>query len=665
MAKEIEKKSPWYKRIFDYSHKKEEVNDDEVKENLGLQTGYGGWITPKDSVEQNYNTSKGKKVYNDVMNLLRKMSEVSSYAQIYSRANFYIIGSHAMKPISIYLSYLSGMSHLAPVGALETWQKVIISVLLALGAEMIFSKESSSMFNRSEAPITRIFGAIFGAVIAYAFLWFHMKYIDVEVANSQNQNNVNVTSGQVVTPELIKINGMINTVESSIKTEEKRVSTLNQNNADDRANIQRSIDGYIEKAEFYDKLVKQASDGTLPYKLRCKDKRGSKRVKANGKCTYVSTVTIWANGKRKKAEEKQKEKRKLTVGNSPKLAQLQAQKVKLLDQLAIEQKKTVAQKNTVSADSLEVLKILLIMVEVMSKLDLYGFLIIRLNIKRGVIDEMLPLLDKHHEQSSVVGIITQLSEMQGETLRAISGAVNNFNENIGNLNNGILVSGAMSRHAINKSTQEVINILGSPDNQSAFEKGKDGLYYPKGRAGYQPTGDKELDVDLANHMPVKHELTNEEREKRLTQYAHSKGFTDYQVHLTANVDTGFVQANKIMLNDSFNDEDTAKLLLHELAHIAGKTSEHDEAFKKGVEKVKGKEVKKHEILEFDFNIDTQRAGMLMLFFLNPYDNGDDLSPQEKAHFAKFGVWDNGLDNFKKGNIYIDSFYGALNAVSTR
>jgi hypothetical protein len=282
--------------------------------------------------------------------------------------------------------------------------------------------------------------------------------------------------------------------------------------------------------------------------------------------------------------------------------------------------------------------------EIMSKLDLYGYFLFRANIKKEIIEKMHSIIDEYSSLSQVQGIIDQLSRQGSLILKGVGMSVQGINESIDSINSTNLLSMHSHRESRNSLLLQLIGHIDKTHPQAQT-------------ANYVPIGDK--DVDVNHQQPTNNELTKAEKEAILTDYTRESGYPDYTVILTDFVKVGKLDGNIIKLNAQLSDADLEKALLHELGHIESKTNKHDKTYKKGLEKAKEKTKMSGSTLSSINNvIAPSRQIDIMHKFFNP-ENGFILLSHEIEFFKKLGIWDNVTDTFNNETVNHATFFEAL------
>jgi len=415
--------------------------------------------------------------YEAIKKMVSKMQQVSSHSATSRRIDFYVHGSFPMKGVSIYLSYMTLESHLEPLKVLPPWLKTAISLLLAVFVEFMFGYESASIFNRTAQWMTRITGVLLSILIFATAITFHLAYVVKETAKAENSNSQSVVTDRHSSPNMSKLYDELDIIKDSISKEEDFVKSKNDITAESKNDLKRQREVFLNKAKNYQGIVDQVNKRGRSSKGCVKrDKYLYGRV--NGGCKRLSTITSYANSQNKLASKVTAEIMNLSLAKSTKISSLQEKEKKQLMLIKKEQEKIINEKNDVSGDSLSVIKVILIVVEIMSKMDLYGFFLARWNLRGNVIDYFEPVIDVASTTSQMTGIIAQLSHQNALVMKNQSDTLMVTNEAIEGVNHSVMVGASMTSNSHKRMLKELIGHIKMNTN----------------RANYIPIGDKKHDV---------------------------------------------------------------------------------------------------------------------------------------------------------------------------
>ena len=242
-----------------------------------------------------------------------------------------------------------------------------------------------------------------------------------------------------------------------------------------------------------------------------------------------------------------------------------------------------------------------------------------------MLDQMHKIIDNFNVVNQLSGVMEQFSLQTGQVMKAIGLTGIKVQNELAGINRTIVTDGNRQL----QSNYRLINALAqAPINGNINME-----------ANYQHIGDDRVDVSAAK---IDVEPTDN-REDILTKYVREMGYP-HTVILDPTVSVGSTVGELIKLNPNLTDEDMAKALRHELAHIESGTHKHDEKYHDAIGKVMKKE--KANPFEFtkvkkrDYPFTADRA----LEILSAYSLSVDIkySDKEIAYFQSRDAWENGV-----------------------
>lgn len=601
----------------------------------------GSRFNTEDQITKTYGFKIFTPKYEAIKKMITKMQNVSSHSATSRRIDFYVHGSFPMKGVSIYLSYMTLESHLEPLKVLPPWLKTAISLLLAVFVEFMFGYESGAIFNRTAQWMTRATGTILSIAIFTTAVTFHLAYVEKETAEAQKGNTKEVTTTRNSSPELAKLYAELDIINESIREENASLASINKGIANTIKSLEAQRDVFLAKAKKYQEIVDRVDNRKRSDSGCVRKKTRTLYGRVNGGCKPVATIVNYANAQNKKASAITAKIAKLQPKSSPRLQALKIEKVNKLDAIKKEQERVIEEKNDVSSDSLSVIRVILIVVEIMSKMDLYGFFLARWNLRGNVIDYFEPVIDVASTTAQMTGIIAQLSHQNALVMKNQSDTLATTNEAIEGVNHSVLIGASQTISSHKRLLKELVGQI-NRNNRS-------------NRANYVPIGDQKHDVSADRVKRTSAEIA--EWESLLTEYVQAQGF-DFEVMLTPHVKIGAVENGIIKIEDSLLDEDLKKAVDHELTHIVTGSTKHDEKFKETLKEVSKKDEPKkpvHINKKTPFFTEDRKMEILRMFFAK----GTDYSEKEKELFRQYQIWDelNGCINNQTLNH--ETFYEAL------
>ena len=651
----------WFSGAYDKA--KQKVDDANYKEDTTPHKHIYEQYIPSGDPLQDQQEGKfkvGTKAYDAVKALLVDHSIVTSPTQTKKRADFAIRNSGVAKPFSVGLTVMTILMHLEPL-IIPNWAKYLVSLLISIGAELWFGHESKSIFNKESHWSTRLSGAVIAMSIASVLFYSHFIYKEKIFSDMTATNQTTVSTGKMSSPTITRINGEIDVINSAIEQEKQRLASENANINDKRIQLQTQIDAYNAKADTYKNIVDKANAN--PRGTGCKRRKGKIRAYGDGKCQYLSTITKWSNANREKAKRIGAEKSAISSKTSPKIANLQVAKVELLGKLEAEQNNIITEKNTTSGDTADIILAFLIMIEIMSKMELYGYWIQRMNISNDLLDKISEIADFYSSMSPIKNAIAHLTRQGANIAGQLAQSVDATNQQL----QAIISSNAIKSRHIVQSNFALLQYLQSENysDSPAYKPtvDKDGNVIHS-NANYNPIGDKDTDLDFRKKQE-RDANDIAEKETTLTEYVKSKGF-DNPVKLDPHIVSGEIRNGTIYLSSQLSDSDLAKALKHELAHLVTGSPKHDKKFKDTLKAKKGDKPLQNIFKrrtppqgvepETVAVIPRNRSEIVLDGF---YNEENPYLPEEIELFRSFGIWDemrNIIDTDLKNHIV---FFHAL------
>jgi hypothetical protein len=409
--------------------------------------------------------------------------------------------------------------------------------------------------------VTRIITLLIGVLLTYIITYGHIGY--TELKNTVNTQHNKEKVMHIETPTTMNLKTKINDTDDSIASLKKALEHRNESFERTKEAIRAGADAYKKKADKYQNIVDIAT------------KKKHKYVSVLGKKKTAAQVQSWANKNMERYREEIAKINSLKEPTSPKIEALKRKKETLSNQLEAEYNKEKLSLDDESLEKGDMNLYLQLLISFLAKMDLYGYFVLRHNIKNRVLDVMHKIIDEFNVVHQLSGILDQFSQQTGQVMKmigltgiTIQNELAGINHTIVNNGNRILRSNIGLRQMLIAAPTDVE----LPVNDSEM------------KAGYQPIGDER--VDIKKDRPNIN--TREERELILTQYVQKMGYP-ITVYLDENTEIGRIVGEKIYLNPNLSDEDTIVALRHELSHFETKTQNHDKNYKKGIEQVMEKE----------------------------------------------------------------------------
>ena len=575
-------------------------------------------LTASDEIEESYGHRAGTAFHKSIIDRLKSMKAVSSPSATNRTAKISIAFAWIIKIVSIAISYAVldyiYKNSISQNWDLPSWMIIPLVFALATALELISSMFIKNVLNASENPLTRASTFLIGFGLTVLITYGHVVYTDLKNTVNVQKNKEKVL--HIETPTTHKLTGQIKDVEKSIEVLQRSLSRQNDQYQSVLQNLEEGANAYKAKAEKYQALVDTAT------------KKHNKKVYVLGSYKTISRVQSWANANMKRYREELAKKTTVPIPTIPKIEKLKLKKEALENALEAEYNK---EKKSLDSESLEKGDInlyLQLLISFLAKFDIYGYFILRHNIKNRVLDRMHKIIDDFNVVNQLSGVLEQFSMQTGQVMKAIGLTGIKIQNELAGINRTIVTDGnrqLQSNHRLRLALQE------APIDIEAVE------------SHYQHIGDPRVDISNSKSQPSN---DFDEREKMLNEYVAELGYP-HKVILDDSVETGAIRGNLIRINPNLDDESTVKSLRHELGHYEAKTHKHNDEFKKGVDKVVKKE-KDKKPFEFtkvkpkDYPFSSERA----VEILRAYSLAERIkySQEEIDFFIKRQVWgEDGID----------------------
>ncbi len=570
-------------------------------------------LTASDEIESEYGHRAGTAFHKAIIDRLKTMKQVSSPTATNRVANISIIFAWLVKIVSILISY-AVLDYIYENSISQNWdisKYIIVPVIftLAVALEIISGTFIKNILNMTESIITRLTTFAIGVALTALITYGHVVYTDLKNTVNIQKNKEKVL--HIETPETIKLRGQIvdtnNTINNLKKTLGNRYTRYLQKLKD----INSSAQPYKIKAEKYQKLVDNAI------------KKKQKYIYILGKKRLVSRVQSWANTNNRLYAKEIAKKDTIEEPKNENIEKYQKAKRELEDKLALEYAKEKKSLDSESVEKGDINLYLQLLISFLAKIDLYGYFVLRHNIKNRVLDRMHKIIDEFNVVHQLSGVLEQFSMQTGQVMKAIGLTGIKIQNELAGINRTIVTDGNRQL----QSNYRLIEAIGS--NPTGVE------------ANYQTIGDDRVDIGSKTEKGI----DLKEREQILNDYVHSMGYP-HKVLFDPDVAIGSTLGNLIKLNPNLSDDDTLKALRHELSHIESGTHKHNADFKKGVDKVQEKEKKvdfqfsKIKKTEYPFSED-RALEILSAYSLS---NAIVFTNSEIAYFKERDAW-------RDGNLY--------------
>lgn len=564
-------------------------------------------LTASDEVEQEYGFRSGTSFHKDIINRLKTMKEVSSPGATNRVADVAIYFAWGIKIISILITYGAlwyiWENSISQNWDVPTWVIMPLIFIFSAAAEIISSIFIKNVLNSTENWLTRITTFIIGFILTGIITYGHIVYTDLKNTVNIQKNKEAVMT--IKTPTTVKLEKQIADIEDSIKMEKQKLEVANSRYNARIADIEAGANAYKVKGEKYQKMVDRAN--------RLKHKY----IRVNGKNVRVSRVQGWANTNMSLYRKELEKKTSLEVPTSPAIESFKEQKRVLEDKLEKELNKEKESMDDASLEKGDINLWVQFLISFLAKIDMYGYFVLRHNIKNRVLDQMHKIIDNFNVVNQLSGVLEQFSLQTGQVMKAIGLTGIKIQNELAGINRTIVTDG-------NRQLQSNLRLIKSLAHAPIDVE-----------ANYQPIGDDRVDIsspaaDGGDHLA--------EREQILTEYVQGMGYP-HSVVLDESVRVGSTIGEIIKINPNLTDKDTVKAIRHELMHIEAQTHKHDEKFKNAMEKVMKKEPKDFKFTKVrkkDYPFSSERA----VEILRAYSLAERISysQEEISYFVKRQAW---------------------------
>ena len=569
-------------------------------------------LTASDEIESEYGHRSGTSFHKAIIDRLKTMKDVSSPNATNRIANISIKFAWLVKIVSILISY-AVLDYIYEHSISQNWDIpywVIVPLIfiLATALEIISSVFIKNILNSSENILTRVTTFIIGTALTILITYGHVVYTELKNTVSVQENKEKVL--HIETPNTIRLRGQIqdvsNTIASLQNTLKSRMDRYNQQLED----IENGAEAYKTKAEKYQAMVDNAT------------RKKQRYIMVMGKNQRVARVQGWANTNMKLYRKEIAKKATIQAPTNQTIEKYKKQKMELENQLAQEYNKEKISLDSESVEKGNINLYLQLLISFLAKIDLYGYFVLRHNIKNRVLDRMHKIIDEFNVVNQLSGVLEQFSLQTGQVMKAIGLTGIKVQNELAGINRTIVTDG-------NRQLQSNYRLIESLTHST-----------PIVESNYQTIGDDRVDVKNTS----KNNIDIDERESILTNYVKELGYP-HKVSLDEGVEVGAVKGNTIYLNPNLNDENTIKALRHELAHIESGTHKHNSEYKKGVDKVLDKE--KDKKIDFEFSKIKKReypfTADRALAILSAYSLSDSIvfTKSEIEYFKQRDAWNDG------------------------
>lgn len=465
------------------------------------QEGDVNRLTASDDIEKEYGYRSGTEFHKSFIERLKSMKFVSSPTATNRVANISIWFALAVKVISILISYgVIDYIYQNSIKAnynLPDWFITIIIFTLATALEFVSSMFMKNIMNASESPITRGTTFVLGLAITILITYSHVVYTDLKNTVNANSNKQIVMT--ISTPTIDTLKSQIESKSESIsglkKTLSDREDRYNQNLKD----IDAIAEPYRTKAEKYQKMVDESTAKKQKY------------LSVLGKNQLTSKVQSWANRNNELYKKEIAKKNKLTAPTNPQIEKYKEQKVLLENELNAEYIKENKNLDSQSYEKGDVNLWLQILISFLAKIDLYGYFVLRLNIKNKVMDSMHKIIDEFNVINQLSGVLQQFSNQTGQVMKAIGLTGLKVSNELASINSTIVTTG-------NRQLQSNIRLINALQDSTPLPQ----MPYDMNSiaANYQKTGDERIDVGEKEKM----NYDRADKEKILTAYVQGLGY---------------------------------------------------------------------------------------------------------------------------------------------
>ena len=568
-------------------------------------------LTASDEIEQEYGYRGGTSFHKDLINRLKTMKEVSSPGATNRVANVAIYFAWGIKIISILITYGAlwyiWENSISQNWDVPTWIIMPLIFIFSAAAEIISSIFIKNVLNSTENWLTRITTFIIGLVLTGIITYGHIAYTDLKNTVNIQKNKQAVMT--IKTPTTVKLEKQIADIEDSIKLEKQKLEVANRRYNTRVADIDAGANAYKVKGEKYQEMVDRANK--LKYKY----------IRVNGKNVRVSRVQGWANTNMKLYRKELEKKGAIEAPTNPAIENFKEQKRLLEDKLEKELNKEKTSMDDASLEKGDINLWVQFLISFLAKIDMYGYFVLRHNIKNRVLDQMHKIIDNFNVVNQLSGVLEQFSLQTGQVMKAIGLTGIKIQNELAGINRTIVTDG-------NRQLQSNLRLIKSLAHAPIDVE-----------ANYQPIGDSRVDISSTTPYVEHNDQHLAEIEQILTEYVKEMGYP-HSVVLDESVDVGSTIGKVIKLNPNLSDNDTIKALRHELAHIESGTHKHNKEYKKGLDKVLKKEPKKPfeftKVKPKDYPFSSERA----VEILRAYSLAEKISysQEEISYFVKRQAW---------------------------
>ena len=535
-----------------------------------------------DAIQREYNESQGTVEYQAIANRKKDDMQVSSHQTLTKKARAMKYTSYCFKPFSFYGSFYSMQTEISEsfsIGA-DDFATLFIAISLALLIEVLLHFEATSIFNQREKGVTRMVGVIFFTMLISINLYMHWNTTLIMRKKYASTHEANVVQ-DLTSPEAMFVKKKIAKLESQIVDERSSMKEIGQNNAEQRKLLQAQRKTYTTSKEYL--LSKHES------------KRARARIAIADIDKQLATLGVTSFRLDNLEEELEAQQVKLMNLSNNKLGEIEA-----------------------SGDrAMYVALVLLLIVELGSRLDLYFYFITRFNLTQSV----LAMSKKAFDGLSILEQVQDIFAQFEGRLRVVA---NQQQQLATSLINGQEKQLDYQLLQVASQTQE------SNRTREILLTKLDEGYGHKGTAYDYDTNGK---TEQKNETLLRYEM--DELQRLLKEHLDSSFIV---VH-DSEVKGAKLEGKCISIQTDLILDEKKNKLLHEIAHIKSGSSNHDENFKA---KAKEMGVKRTSPKKTEGIITTSRVYdiymEMMLVQLKEKVNVS-ISEAERAELIRLGIID--------------------------
>jgi len=480
-----------------------------------------------DAIQREYNESQGTIEYQAIANRKKDDMTVSSHKTLTKKARAMKYISWGFKPFSFFGSFYSMQTEISNSFSVAPtdFATLFIAIALSLLIEVLLHFEATSIFNQREKGLTRIVGTVFFAILISINVYMHFNTAMIMRAEYSSSHEQNIVK-DLTSPDAMLIKNKILKIESQITKEEKRVES-------EEAIVSKQKASLLKQREMY-----QTSKEYLMSKHESKRARGKAAIAVvDSKLKTLGVTSFKLDDLNEKLEDEQT---KLSVMSNEKLSEIKS-----------------------SGDrAMYVAIVILLIVEIGSRLDLYFYFITRFNLTQAV----LAMSKKAFDGLSILEQVQDIfSQFEGR-LRVVANQQQQLATNLIQGQERQLDYQLLTISSQRQDSNFTRNmLLDSMDNGYGYN----GHGYTEKAYNYDENSKTEEKTEA--------QLTQELQELHKLLYFHLDD--SYQVRFDMNVVGAVLHGKVVAIQTNLLFEDKFNKLKHEIAHILSGTPTHNEQFK--------------------------------------------------------------------------------------